>query len=68
MTGKLEDLVATTEHLRPHASDEREVARGLLKEQKKLRHMKIGVNKAYSMVRTLEPMPELDVCLVEKSK
>ena len=50
-----------------HAStDEREVASGLMRNQKRLKHLKTGMEKAYGMVRSLEPTPDLDVCLVEK--
>ena len=65
---QLEDLVMTTKPLRHHAFDEREVTSGLLKNQKQLKYMKSGVDKSYGTVRTLEPMPDLDVCLVEKLK
>ena len=66
---QVEDLVATTEPLRPHAStEEPEVTSGLTRNQKRLRYLKGGIDKAYGTVRLLESMPDLDVCLVKKLK
>ena len=49
---QLEDLVATTDPLRPHAStDEWEVTSGLMRNQKLLRFLKTGIDKAYGTVR-----------------
>ena len=66
--GELEDLVATTESLRPPASKDREVTSEMMKNDKRLRHLKDSMDKAIAKVRTLEPTPDLDVCLVEKLK
>ena len=66
---QLEDLVATTKPLRPHAANnQQEVTCRSMRNQKRLRYLKAGIDKAFGMVRFLEPMPDLDVCLVEKSK
>ena len=59
---QLEDLVTTTEPLRPHASsNEREVTSGLMRNQERPRHLKNGINKDCGTVRLLKPTPYLNV-------
>ena len=48
--------------------DGSEPASGSMKTQKRLRHLRSRIEKAYGTVRKLEPTPDLDVCLVEKMK
>ena len=61
---QLENLVTTTEPLRPHAStDKWEVTSGLLKSQKQVTSLKSGIAKAYGTVSTIEPTPDLNVCV-----
>ena len=43
LIGRLEDLATTTELLRPHAYDEREATSGLLKNEKRLKHLKLSL-------------------------
>ena len=66
---RLEDLIATTEPVRPHAStDYREAASGSMRNQKRLKYLKASLDKANATIRLLEPTPALDICLVEKMK
>ena len=66
---KLEDLVATIEPVRPHAStDHWEDASGSMRNQKRLRYLKTSLDKAKAAIRLLEATPALDICLVEKMK
>ena len=64
---KLEELVATTEPVRPHTStDHREAASGSMRNQKQLKYLKSGLDKAKATIRLLEPSHDLDICLVQK--
>ena len=66
---RLEDLVVTTEPVRPHAStDYWEVASKLMRNQKRLRYLRTSIDKANGTVRFLEPTPDLDICLVGKNE
>ena len=66
---KLEDLVATTEPVRPHAStDHREAASGLMRNQKCLKYLKTSLDTAKATIRLLDPTSSLDICLVEIMK
>ena len=66
---KLEEPVATTEPMRPHAStDPKEAASWSMRNQKRLKYLKTSLDKAKATIRLLEPTPALDICLVEKMK
>ena len=66
---KLEELVATTEPVRPHAStDHREAASGSMRNQKRLKYLKTSLDKAKATIRLLEPTPVLDICLVGENE
>ena len=80
---RLEDMIPTTQPMMIRASgmsdalpqpvarsttDGSEAASGSLRTQKRLRHLRSSIDKAYGTVRSLEPTPDLDVCLVEKMK
>ena len=66
---KLEDLGAATEPVRPHVStDPKDASSGLMRNQKCLKYLKTSLEKAKATIRLLEPMPALDICLVEKMK
>ena len=57
LIGRLEDLVVTTEPVRPHAAtDHREAASGLMRNQKRLRYLKTSLDKAKGTIRLLQPM------------
>ena len=58
-----------TKPMRPHASTEnQEAASGSMINQKRLRYLKTSLDKTKGMIRLLEPMPAMDICLVEKMK
>ena len=64
-----EDLVATTEPVRPHASTIHwEAASEWMRIQKWLKYLKASLDKAKATIKLLEPMPALDICLLEKMK
>ena len=64
---KLEELVVTTEPVRPHAStDRREAASGSMRNQKRLKYLITSLDKAKATIRLSEPTPALGICLVEK--
>ena len=69
LIGRLEDLVATTRPVRPHAStDRREAASGSMGNQKRPLYLRASLDKVKGKIRLLEPTPSLDICLVEKMK
>ena len=66
---RLEDLVATPEPVRPHASDDyQEAVSRSIRNQKRLRYLKTTLDKAKATIRLLQPTPALDICLVKKKK
>ena len=62
---ELEELVATIEPVRPHASsDHQEDTSGSMRDENQLKYFKTILDKAKATISLLEPTPAMDICLV----